>query len=134
MLHAQVTTVNRACAYGRCPRRLSTSAVVGRTVETMTKALAVQLCPQGTTVNAVAPGTTRTPANGAVFDVPGLAEQIRTTHFRLAFRLRGIRSRGPRGTPSAGRPDRALAAPKTRTVRSLRRSESRLIPFFTLGP
>ncbi|WP_326646518.1 SDR family NAD(P)-dependent oxidoreductase [Streptomyces anthocyanicus] len=45
-------------------------------IETMTKTLAAQLGPRGITVNAVAPGATRTASNGAVFDVPGLAEQI----------------------------------------------------------
>ncbi|MER5618875.1 SDR family oxidoreductase [Streptomyces sp. NPDC002215] len=45
-------------------------------IETMSRTLAGQLGPRGITVNAVAPGATRTAANGAVFDVPGLAEQI----------------------------------------------------------
>jgi NAD(P)-dependent dehydrogenase (short-subunit alcohol dehydrogenase family) len=45
-------------------------------VETMSRTLANQLGPRGITVNAVAPGATRTASNGAVFDVPGLAEQI----------------------------------------------------------
>ncbi|TNM30353.1 SDR family NAD(P)-dependent oxidoreductase [Streptomyces sedi] len=45
-------------------------------VETMSRTLAAQLGPRGITVNAVAPGATRTATNGAVFDVPGLAEQI----------------------------------------------------------
>ncbi|MFD3996219.1 SDR family NAD(P)-dependent oxidoreductase [Streptomyces sp. NPDC058583] len=51
-------------------------AMTKAAVETMSRTLAAQLGPRGITVNAVAPGATRTPANGAVFDVPGLAEQI----------------------------------------------------------
>ncbi|MFD4028467.1 SDR family oxidoreductase [Streptomyces sp. NPDC058576] len=45
-------------------------------IETMTRTIAVQLGPRRITVNAVAPGATRTPTNGAVFDAPGLTEQI----------------------------------------------------------
>ncbi|MGW2786640.1 SDR family oxidoreductase [Streptomyces populi] len=45
-------------------------------IETMTKTIAVQLGPRKITVNAVAPGATRTATNGAVFDTPGLTEQI----------------------------------------------------------
>ncbi|MEU0302605.1 SDR family oxidoreductase [Streptomyces sp. NPDC006175] len=45
-------------------------------IETMTKTLAGELGPRGTTVNAVAPGATKTASNAAVFDVPGLTEQI----------------------------------------------------------
>lgn len=45
-------------------------------IETMSTTLAGQLGPRGITVNAVAPGATRTATNEAVFDVPGLAEQI----------------------------------------------------------
>lgn len=45
-------------------------------IETMTKTIAVQLGPRRITVNAVAPGITRTATNGAVFDTPGLTEQI----------------------------------------------------------
>ncbi|GAA1454359.1 SDR family oxidoreductase [Nocardiopsis tropica] len=51
-------------------------AMTKAAVETMSRTLANQLGPRGITVNAVAPGTTRTATNGAVFDVPGLAEQI----------------------------------------------------------
>ncbi|MCX4987038.1 SDR family NAD(P)-dependent oxidoreductase [Streptomyces sp. NBC_00572] len=51
-------------------------AMTKAAVETMSRTLATQLGPRGITVNAVAPGATRTPTNGAVFDVPGLAEQI----------------------------------------------------------
>ncbi|GAA4989550.1 SDR family oxidoreductase [Yinghuangia aomiensis] len=51
-------------------------AMTKAAVETMTKTLANQLGPRGITVNAVSPGATRTPTNGAVFEVPGLAEQI----------------------------------------------------------
>ncbi|MFD9782176.1 SDR family oxidoreductase [[Kitasatospora] papulosa] len=45
-------------------------------IETMTKTIAVQLGPRRITVNAVVPGATRTATNGAVFDTPGLTEQI----------------------------------------------------------
>ncbi|MFE0227024.1 SDR family oxidoreductase [[Kitasatospora] papulosa] len=45
-------------------------------IETMTKTIAVQLGPRRITVNAVARGATRTATNGAVFDTPGLTEQI----------------------------------------------------------
>ncbi|MGW0908678.1 SDR family oxidoreductase [Streptomyces sp. NPDC002853] len=45
-------------------------------VETMSKTLATQLGTRGITVNAVAPGATKTPTNGAAFDLPGLTEQI----------------------------------------------------------
>ncbi|GAA2351577.1 SDR family oxidoreductase [Streptomyces carpaticus] len=45
-------------------------------IDTMTRTLASQLGPRRITVNAVAPGATRTAANAAVFDAPGLTEQI----------------------------------------------------------
>lgn len=45
-------------------------------VETMSRTLANELGVRGITVNAVAPGATRTPANGAVFEAPGLADLI----------------------------------------------------------
>ncbi|MFI6815967.1 SDR family oxidoreductase [Nonomuraea sp. NPDC050328] len=45
-------------------------------VETMTLTLANELGVRGITVNAVAPGATRTPANSAVFEPPGLAAFI----------------------------------------------------------
>ncbi|MBB5983765.1 SDR family NAD(P)-dependent oxidoreductase [Kribbella solani] len=45
-------------------------------VETMTRTLAQELGRRGITVNAVAPGATRTEANGAVFEAPGLTELI----------------------------------------------------------
>ncbi|GAB2884436.1 SDR family NAD(P)-dependent oxidoreductase [Streptomyces mayteni] len=51
-------------------------AMTKAAVETMSRTLANQLGPRGITVNAVAPGATRTPTNGAVFDVPGLVDQI----------------------------------------------------------
>ncbi|MEV5963987.1 SDR family oxidoreductase [Kribbella sp. NPDC051952] len=43
-------------------------------VETMSMTLAQELGPRGITVNAVSPGATRTEANGAVFEVPGLVD------------------------------------------------------------
>ncbi|MFC7545644.1 SDR family NAD(P)-dependent oxidoreductase [Plantactinospora sp. GCM10030261] len=45
-------------------------------VETMTLTLANQLGARGITVNAVAPGATRTPTNGPIFETPGLTELI----------------------------------------------------------
>lgn len=45
-------------------------------LETMTRTLAQQLGARGITVNAVAPGATRTEANGAFFEAPGLTELI----------------------------------------------------------
>jgi 3-oxoacyl-[acyl-carrier protein] reductase len=45
-------------------------------VETMTRTLAQELGRRGITVNAVAPGATRTEANGAIFETPGLSELI----------------------------------------------------------
>ena len=45
-------------------------------LETMTRTLAQQLGARGITVNAVAPGATRTEANGAFFEAPGLTEFI----------------------------------------------------------
>ncbi|MFI0975935.1 SDR family oxidoreductase [Streptomyces sp. NPDC021093] len=48
-------------------------------VETMSLTLANELGVRGITVNAVAPGATRTAANGAFFEAPGLAEHIAGT-------------------------------------------------------
>ncbi len=45
-------------------------------LETMTLSLAQELGARGITVNAVAPGATRTEANGAIFETPGLSELI----------------------------------------------------------
>ncbi|MEJ3655503.1 SDR family oxidoreductase [Actinomycetes bacterium KLBMP 9759] len=45
-------------------------------VETMTMTLASQLGPRGITVNAVAPGATRTPDNGPIFDAAGVTELV----------------------------------------------------------
>jgi NAD(P)-dependent dehydrogenase (short-subunit alcohol dehydrogenase family) len=45
-------------------------------LETMTRTLAQELGARGITVNAVAPGATRTEANGAFFETPGLTELI----------------------------------------------------------
>ncbi|WUW26447.1 SDR family oxidoreductase [Streptomyces sp. NBC_01463] len=51
-------------------------AMTKAAVETMSRTLANQLGGRGITVNAVAPGATRTATNGAVFEVPGLADHI----------------------------------------------------------
>lgn len=45
-------------------------------LETMTLTLAQSLGTRGITVNAVAPGATRTDANSALFDAPGLTDAI----------------------------------------------------------
>ncbi|WP_350274048.1 SDR family oxidoreductase [Kribbella sp. HUAS MG21] len=45
-------------------------------LETMTRTLAQELGARGITVNAVAPGATRTEANGEIFEAPGLTELI----------------------------------------------------------
>ncbi|SPL89556.1 Enoyl-[acyl-carrier-protein] reductase [NADPH] [[Actinomadura] parvosata subsp. kistnae] len=45
-------------------------------IETMSLTLANELGARGITVNAVAPGATRTPANAAIFESPGLADAI----------------------------------------------------------
>jgi NAD(P)-dependent dehydrogenase (short-subunit alcohol dehydrogenase family) len=45
-------------------------------VETMSMTLANELGTRGITVNAVAPGATRTAANGPVFEAPGVADLI----------------------------------------------------------
>ncbi|MFI1224541.1 MULTISPECIES: SDR family NAD(P)-dependent oxidoreductase [unclassified Streptomyces] len=51
-------------------------AMTKAAVETMSRTLANQFGDRGITVNAVAPGTTLTPTNGAVFDAPGLTDLI----------------------------------------------------------
>ncbi|SFC47136.1 SDR family oxidoreductase [Streptomyces aidingensis] len=52
-----------------------TSFAMGKgALETMTRTLAGALGVRGITVNAVAPGATRTEANAAVFEAPGLAD------------------------------------------------------------
>ncbi|WP_166349711.1 SDR family oxidoreductase [Phytoactinopolyspora limicola] len=48
-------------------------------IETMSMTLANELGVRGITVNAVAPGATRTEANAAFFEAPGLAEMITGT-------------------------------------------------------
>lgn len=49
-------------------------AMTKAAVETMSMTLALALGPRNITVNAVSPGATRTEANGAVFEVPGLVD------------------------------------------------------------
>ncbi|GAA4212437.1 SDR family oxidoreductase [Actinocatenispora rupis] len=71
----RIVTVSSVATRMANPAQTSFAMTKGA-VETMSRTLAVQLGPRAITVNAVAPGATRTAANGAVFDVPGLAEQI----------------------------------------------------------
>ncbi|NIK57403.1 SDR family NAD(P)-dependent oxidoreductase [Kribbella shirazensis] len=62
---------------GRMANPAQTSfAMTKGALETMTRTLAQELGARGITVNAVAPGATRTEANGAFFEVPGLSELI----------------------------------------------------------
>jgi NAD(P)-dependent dehydrogenase (short-subunit alcohol dehydrogenase family) len=51
-------------------------AMTKAALETMTLTLAQALGGRGITVNAVAPGATRTEANVAIFETPGLTEAI----------------------------------------------------------
>lgn len=71
----RIITISSVATRMANPAQTSFAMTKG-SIETMSRTLAGQLGPRGITVNAVAPGATRTAANGAVFDVPGLAEQI----------------------------------------------------------
>ncbi|MGA6159115.1 SDR family NAD(P)-dependent oxidoreductase [Stenotrophomonas sp. NPDC087984] len=73
--HGRIITISSVATRMANPAQTA-FAMTKAAVETMSKTLASQLGPRGITANAVAPGATRTPTNGAVFDVPGLAEQI----------------------------------------------------------
>ncbi|GAB2984384.1 SDR family oxidoreductase [Saccharothrix stipae] len=71
----RIITISSAATRMANPAQTSFAMTKGA-VETMSLTLANQLGDRGITVNAVAPGATRTPANGAIFEPPGLAEFI----------------------------------------------------------
>jgi 3-oxoacyl-[acyl-carrier protein] reductase len=60
-------------------------AMTKAAVETMSMTLAQALGPRNITVNAVSPGATRTEANGAFFETPGLVDFV--THHTALERL-----------------------------------------------
>lgn len=60
-------------------------AMTKAALETMSLTLAQELGPRNITVNAVSPGATRTEANGAFFETPGLADFV--THHTALGRL-----------------------------------------------
>ena len=60
-------------------------AMTKAALETMTMTLAQELGPRNITVNAVSPGATRTEANGAFFETPGLVDFV--THHTALGRL-----------------------------------------------
>jgi NAD(P)-dependent dehydrogenase (short-subunit alcohol dehydrogenase family) len=74
----RIVTVSSVATRMANPAQTSFAMTKGA-VETMSMTLANELGARGITVNAVAPGATRTAANGAVFDIPGLAEHIAAT-------------------------------------------------------
>ncbi len=71
----RIVAVSSAATRMANPAQTSFAMTKGA-VETMTRTLANQVGARGITVNAVAPGATRTPTNGAVFDAPGLTALI----------------------------------------------------------
>jgi len=60
-------------------------AMTKAALETMSLTLAHELGPRNITVNAVSPGATRTEANGAFFETPGLVDVV--THHTALGRL-----------------------------------------------
>ncbi|MFI6509326.1 SDR family NAD(P)-dependent oxidoreductase [Streptosporangium sp. NPDC050855] len=74
----RIVTISSVATRMANPAQTSFAMTKGA-VETMSLTLANQLGARGITVNAVAPGATRTEANGPVFDAPGLAELIAGT-------------------------------------------------------
>ncbi|MEU5336800.1 SDR family oxidoreductase [Streptomyces asoensis] len=72
---SRIITISSVATRMANPAQTSFAMTKGA-IETMSMTLANQLGPRGITVNAVAPGATRTAANGAVFDVPGLTARI----------------------------------------------------------
>ncbi|UQI45229.1 SDR family oxidoreductase [Streptomyces sp. HU2014] len=71
----RVITISSVATRMANPAQASFAMTKGA-VETMSRTLANELGARGITVNAVAPGATRTAANGAFFEAPGLAERI----------------------------------------------------------
>ncbi|GAA3041921.1 SDR family NAD(P)-dependent oxidoreductase [Streptosporangium longisporum] len=71
----RIVTISSVATRMANPAQTSFAMTKGA-VETMSMTLANELGARGITVNAVAPGATRTAANGPVFDTPGLAELI----------------------------------------------------------
>ncbi|MEU4573144.1 SDR family NAD(P)-dependent oxidoreductase [Nonomuraea sp. ATR24] len=68
----RIVTISSVATRMANPAQTSFAMTKGA-IETMSLTLANELGVRGITVNAVAPGATRTPANAAVFDAPGLA-------------------------------------------------------------
>ncbi|MEV4476939.1 SDR family oxidoreductase [Nonomuraea sp. NPDC049504] len=71
----RIVTVSSVATRMANPAQTSFAMTKGA-IETMSLTLANELGARGITVNAVAPGATRTLANGAVFEAPGLADVI----------------------------------------------------------
>ncbi|MEV4807850.1 SDR family oxidoreductase [Nonomuraea sp. NPDC049421] len=71
----RIVTISSVATRMANPAQTSFAMTKGA-IETMSLTLANELGARGITVNAVAPGATRTPANGAVFEAPGLAGVI----------------------------------------------------------
>ncbi|MFB9476392.1 SDR family NAD(P)-dependent oxidoreductase [Nonomuraea salmonea] len=71
----RIVTISSVATRMANPAQTSFAMTKGA-IETMSLTLANELGARGITVNAVAPGATRTPANGAVFEAPGLADVI----------------------------------------------------------
>ncbi|MDH2430886.1 SDR family oxidoreductase [Sphaerisporangium sp. TRM90804] len=74
----RIVTISSVATRMANPAQTSFAMTKGA-VETMSLTLANQLGARGITVNAVAPGATRTAANGPAFQAPGLAELIAAT-------------------------------------------------------
>ncbi|MER6999417.1 SDR family oxidoreductase [Streptomyces sp. NPDC000410] len=74
----RIVTISSVATRMANPTQTSFAMTKGA-VETMSMTLANELGVRGITVNAVAPGATRTPANGPSFEAPGLAELIAGT-------------------------------------------------------
>ncbi|WP_371404259.1 SDR family oxidoreductase [Kribbella sp. NBC_00662] len=72
---SRIVTVSSVATRMANPTQTSFAMTKGA-VETMTRTLAQELGRRSITVNAVAPGATRTEANGAIFETPGLSELI----------------------------------------------------------
>jgi NAD(P)-dependent dehydrogenase (short-subunit alcohol dehydrogenase family) len=74
----RIVTISSVATRMANPTQTSFAMTKGA-VETMSMTLANELGVRGITVNAVAPGATRTAANGSLFEAPGLAELIAGT-------------------------------------------------------